>query len=218
MGELRILIADDHDLVRRGIRSLFRTRPKWKITDEAANNLEAVEKAERSKPDVILLDINMPGVSATEAVRRIRSVSPASAIIILTMDESPQTMKLLLNEDINGYVFKSDFDGDLVTAVELAGERRRFFTSKVSQTMYEALAGQRVRDTDGDHESPRLTPRQQEVIHLLAAGKSNKEVAVALGIGTRTAEAHRGHVMAKLGLKTFSDLVRYAVREHLIEP
>jgi DNA-binding NarL/FixJ family response regulator len=218
MRPLRILVADDHDLVRRGIRSLFQARPNWKIVGEAVTNPEAVEKAKRSGPDVILLDVNMPGLSPIEAVRRLRSASPSSAILILTMDESAQTMRLLLNEEIRGYVFKSDFDGDLVKAVEEVGERRRFFTSKACQTMYEALGGQSTRHPGGDRAVSWLTPRQHEVIRLVAAGKSNKEVAQALGIGTRTAEAHRAHVMAKLGFKTFSELVRYAVREHIIEP
>jgi len=218
MSELRILVADDHDLVRRGIRGLFQGRPDWMISDEAVTNIEAVEKAERSRPDVILLDVNMPGLSPTEVIRRIRRVSPSSAIVILTMDESAQTMRLLLNEEINGYVFKSDFDGDLITAVEEAGGRRRFFTSRVCQTMYEALGGQRIRRAHSGRAVTPLSARQQEVIRLLADGKSNKEVAQALGIGTRTAEAHRAHIMAKLGVKTLSELVRYAVRERLIEP
>jgi DNA-binding NarL/FixJ family response regulator len=214
MKTLRILIADDHDLIRRGVRGLFQSRSDWKICGEAATSVDAVSKAGRFKPDVILLDVNMPGLLTTEAVRRIRAVSPDSEIIILTLDETPQTMRLLFNEEICGYVFKSDFDAELITAVEEAARHHRFFTSKVSQTMFSALAEGRSRSASLG--TP-LTPRQADVVRLLAEGKSNKEVADALGIRERTAEAHRAHIMAKLGFKSFSELVRYAVREQIIK-
>ncbi|PYV21407.1 MAG: DNA-binding response regulator [Acidobacteria bacterium] len=217
MNKLRILVADDHGLVRRGIRTLFQSRPQWEVCGEAATGLEAVEKTSQLKPDVVVLDINMPGLPGPEAVRRLRQASPASEVVVLTMDESPQMMRRMFEEDIRAYVFKSDFDTDLLDAVESTAHHRRFFTSRVSEAMYEELVTGRA-ETLPDRLPPRrLTARQAQVVRLLAQGKSNKEVGVALGIGERTAETHRSHIMRKLGLRSFSELVRFALRERIVD-
>jgi DNA-binding NarL/FixJ family response regulator len=214
MKKLRILVADDHDVVRRGIQAIFQARSDWEICAEAVTGQEAVEKSSRLQPDVVILDLNMPGLPGAEIAREIRRRSPSSEIVVLTMDESPGTMAALFRQDVRGYVFKSDLDSDLVAAVEAAARHQRFFTSKVAQAMYQQLTKGPVTPKDERMRS-RLTPRQEEIVGLLVDGKSNREVGMTLGISERTVEAHRAHIMARLGMKSFSELVRYAVREGL---
>jgi DNA-binding NarL/FixJ family response regulator len=214
MKKLRILVADDHDVVRRGIQAIFQARSDWEICAEAVTGQEAVEKTSRLQPDVVILDLNMPGLPGAEIAREIRRRSPLSEIVVLTMDESPGTMAALFRQDVRGYVFKSDLDSDLVAAVEAAARHQRFFTSKVAQAMYQQLTKGPVTGKEERMRS-RLTPRQEEIVGLLTDGKSNREVGMTLGISERTVEAHRAHIMARLGMKSFSELVRYAVREGL---
>ena len=216
-SKLRVLVADDHDLIRRGVRQLFRAEPGWEICGEATSGDDAVEKAGRLRPDVVVLDVSMPGMPAPDAVRRIRELSPKSEVVVLTMDESPQTMTQMFREEGRGYVFKSDLDGDLLAAVAAAARHQRFFTSRVSQKMYQEMVKGRARPAASLLRGSPLTGRQAEVVRLLAQGKSNKETSSALGITERTVEAHRANIMRKLGMHSFSELVRYAIRHKLIE-
>jgi DNA-binding NarL/FixJ family response regulator len=209
---VRILVADDHDVVRRGVRSLLEIRPGWKVCAEAASGREAIAKTRQLKPDVVVLDANLPDCSGAEVLREIRQSLPETEVLILTMDQSPSLMRELLRAGARGYVFKSDVGSDLVTAVEALSHHRQFFTSEVSQTIYQDYFSGRA-DTGG---SEGLTGRQQEVVRLLAEGKTNKEVASALRISVKTAEKHRSNIMTRLKLKSFSELVRYAVREGII--
>jgi DNA-binding NarL/FixJ family response regulator len=151
-----------------------------------------------------------------EVTREIVKQVPGTEVLILTMDESPQLMRDLLEAGARGYVFKSDFDRDLVDAVTAVSQRHPYFTSKVSQMMLEDFQ-RRKTGVDRRAGSTRLTPRQSEIIRLLADGKTNKEVAVALCISVKTAESHRASIMRKLGLRTFSQLVRYAVDEKMVD-
>jgi DNA-binding NarL/FixJ family response regulator len=215
MKKLRILVADDHDVVRRGIRALLDGRADWEICGEAVTAQETVEKCSRLVPDVVVLDVNMPGVPGAEVAREMRRRSPLSEIVVLTMDESPGTMAAMFRQDVRGYVLKSDLDTDLLAAVESAAKHQRFFTSKVSQMMYQQISKGSVGGMKEARSSSRLTGRQQEVVRLLAEGKSNREVGMSLGISERTVEAHRAHTMARLGMKSFSELLRYALREGL---
>jgi DNA-binding NarL/FixJ family response regulator len=215
MKKLRILVADDHDVVRRGIRALLDGRADWEICGEAVTAQEAIEKSGSLVPDVVVLDVNMPGVPGAEVAREMRRRSPSSKIVVLTMDESASTMAAMFRQDVRGYVFKSDLDTDLLAAVESAAKQQRFFTSKVSQMMYQHITKGPIGGTKEARNSSGLTGRQQEVVRLLAEGKSNREVGMTLGISERTVEAHRAHIMARLGMKSFSELVRYALREGL---
>jgi DNA-binding NarL/FixJ family response regulator len=217
MKKLRILVADDHDVVRRGIRALLQGPNDWEICGEAVTGQEVVEKCSRLGPDVVVLDVNMPGLPGAEVAREIRRRSPLSEIVVLTMDESPGTMAAMFRQGIRCYVFKSDLDSDLLTAVEAAAKHQRFFTSKVSQMMYQQITrGLPARAKDQPSTS-KLTARQQDVVRLLVDGKSNREVGMTLGISERTVEAHRAHIMARLGMKSFSELVRYALREGVVK-
>ena len=215
MKTVRILIADDHDIVRRGIRALFRDQPGWEVCGEAVTGKDAVDKAKRLKPDIVILDANMPEISGIDATREIRREAPHAEVLILTMDEAPQLMRNLLRAGALGYVFKSDFDRDLVDAVTALSQHQPYFTSKVSQMMLEDYQKSQIA-LRRRSESP-LTSRQWEVVRLLAEGKTNKEVADALGISVKTAETHRAVVMRKMGFHSFSELVRYAVSQRIVD-
>jgi DNA-binding NarL/FixJ family response regulator len=210
--KLRILVADDHDVVRRGLRVLLEGQPGWEVCGEAVTGREALDRVQRLKPDVVVLDVNLPELSGLEVAREVIRSSLQTEVLILTMDESPQMMRDLLRAGVRGYVFKSDLGGDLLHAVEALGKHQHFFTSKVAEMMYQDYVKS---PPAGAGES--LTARQHEVIKLLALGKTNKEVASALGISVKTAEAHRKNIMSRLKLKAFSELVRYAVRQGIIE-
>lgn len=215
--KLRILVADDHDVVRRGIRALLQSRPDWEICGEAVTGEEVVEKCIRLAPDVVVLDVNMPGPPGADVARDIRKRSPSTEVVVLTMDESPATMAAMFRQAVRGYVFKSDLDIDLLAAVDAAARHQRFFTSKVSQMMYQQMTRGGSLHAAEEPVAPELTARQRDVLRLLADGKSNREVGRQLGISERTVEAHRAHIMARLGLASFSELVRYALREGFVK-
>jgi DNA-binding NarL/FixJ family response regulator len=213
---MRILVADDHEIVRRGLRALLANRPEWQICDEATEGREAVEKARQSQPDVVILDIGMPGLNGLEAARQIRKVSPRSEVLILTMHESEQVVQEVLAAGARGYVLKSDAGRDLVAALEALSRHKTFFTPSVTEMVLKTYLGG---GGEGEvAESSALTPREREVIQLLAEGKGNKEVADILGISVRTAETHRTNIMRKLDCHSLSDLVRYAIRNNIISP
>jgi DNA-binding NarL/FixJ family response regulator len=213
---LRILVADDHEVVRRGVCALLEAHPDWRICAEAAEGREAVEKATLLRPDVVILDVGMPGLNGLEAARRIREASPPSEVLILTMHESEQIIREVVTVGARGYVLKSDAGRDLVKAVEAISQHKPFFTSRVAEVVSHAHPDERPPGQQGDLSM--LTHREREVTQLLAEGKSNKEVASVLGISVRTAETHRTNIMRKLGCQSFSDLVRYALRNGLILP
>ncbi len=214
MTALRILVADDHEVVRRGVRVLLEAHPGWQICDEAVEGRDAVEKAGRLRPEVVILDIGMPLLNGLEAARQIRKVSPESEVLILTMHESEQVIREVLAAGARGYVLKSDAGRSLVKAVEALSRHKTFFTSSVAEFVLQSFL-----DGQGKTREPSpLTQREREVIQLLAEGKGNKEVANTLGIGVRTAETHRTNIMRKLDCHSFSDLVRYAIRNSIITP
>ena len=213
---LRILIADDHDIVRRGIRSLIEARPEWKICDEAHSGREAVTKAEEKKPDIVILDISMPELNGLEAARRIKKVSPNSEILILSVHYSDQLIKEILDVGVRGFIVKSDSDRDLVVAVETLANHKPFFTSMATEVMLTNFQRPNAAAPTGMRAS-RLTSREREIVQLLSEGKSSKEVASSLGISVKTAETHRANIMRKLEIHSVSELVRYAVRNQIIE-
>ena len=214
MKTVRILIVDDHSVVRRGVRAMLAQNRRWKICGEAAGGDEAVEKAKRLRPDIVVMDITMDNVSGLEATRQILRASTHSRILILTMHESEQVVAEVLKAGAHGYVLKSDADRDLLAGIQALAQGGTFFTSKVARMVVDGYLESRSRTAD----SQTLSPRQREVLRLLAAGKANKEVAFELGISSKTIEVHRRDIMQKLGFTSFSDLVRYAVRERIIEP
>ena len=213
---VRILIADDHEVVRRGVRVLLEAHAGWEICAEVVDGREAVEKARKLQPDIVILDIGMPALNGFEATRLIRDASPASQVLILTMHESEQVVREVLAAGARGYVLKSDAGRDLVTAVEALLRNRTFFTSSVAEVVLKRSLDGGWTDEAGDDAT--LTRREREVLQLVAEGKASKEVANILGISVRTAETHRAHIMQKLDCHSVSDLVRYAIRNRIITP
>lgn len=208
---VRILVADDHGVVRKGLRALLESRRGWKICGEAANGREAVEQAKRLKPDVAILDIGMPGLNGVEATRQIRKVSPKTEILILSAHGSEKLALEVLDAGARGYVVKEEADESLMVAVDALLRHVPYLTSAVAKLMA-------PEKRDGHSKSPkgRLTPREREIVQLLAEGKTNKEVAVVLGISAKTVETHRANIMLKLNLHSITDLVHYAIRNKMI--
>ena len=215
MSHVRILIADDHEVVRKGLRSLLESQPGIEVIGEATNGREAVEKAAAAKPDVVVLDVGMPELNGLEATRRIVKAAPRTEVLILTVHETEEVIREVLRAGARGYVLKSDAGRLLLAAVEAVAAHKPFFTSRVSELV---LAG--FLSGDGRNESAEqpesLTPREREVLQLLAEGRTNKEVAAALGIGLKTVETHRMNLMNKLGLHSVVELVRYAIRNGIV--
>ena len=216
MAKVRILIADDHGIVRRGLRSLMESQPDWEVCAEAANGREAVEQVKRLRPDVVVLDITMPELNGLEATRQIVKEVPRTEVLILTMDRSEEVAQQVLRAGARGYVLKSDANSKLVDAVATLSEHKPYLTPAVAEFVLESYTGGAQQNQDSSEH--RLTAREREIVQLLAEGKSNKEVAAALGIAVKTAEAHRANIMRKLNLRSLGELVRYAIRNKMVQP
>ena len=217
MTTTRILLADDHEVVRQGLRVLLEAQPGWEVVGEAENGREAVEKVRALKPDVVVLDITMPELNGLEATRQILKAAPQTEVLILTMHESEQVAREVLSAGARGYLLKSDAGRDLVSAVDALRHRRPFFTPRISQMVLEGyLRGPSISEGAGPKRDL-LTPREREIVQLLAEGKSTKEVAVALNLSVKTAETHRSNIMRKLNLHSISELVLYAVRNNIVQ-
>jgi DNA-binding NarL/FixJ family response regulator len=212
---LRILVADDHELVRRGIRGLLRARRGWTVVGEAMNGLEAVEKANRLKPDVAILDISMPDLGGLQATRRIRESVPTTQVVVLTMHESDQMVRRVLDAGALGYVLKSDLATHLVKAVKSVSGGKLFLSPRVSDIVLKAFLTTGNQSEPTEHSQARPTLREVEIIRFLAQGKANKEIAAELGITIRTAETHRARIMLKLGLHSLAELIHYAIRHKI---
>jgi DNA-binding NarL/FixJ family response regulator len=219
MGNLRLLVADDHDVVRKGVRKLLEEQPGWEVVAEAADGRDAVEKAKLVQPDVTILDLSMPELNGLEAAREILK-SVQTKVLILTMHDSDPLIRQTLEAGARGYLLKSDAGRDLVSAVDAVRRNKTFFTPKVAQMVLEGYLGRptTANEDDSRHKSGlRLTERQKQILQLLAEGKSSKEVAVTLNISVKTAETHRANIMRRLDCHSVTELVRYAIRNHIIE-
>jgi DNA-binding NarL/FixJ family response regulator len=216
MKKLRILIADDHGLVRRGARAVLHSRPGWRVVGEATNGREAVQKAIELKPDVAVVDIGMPELDGVEVTRQIREAVPNTKVLVLTMHESDQMISRALDAGACGYLLKSDLTDSFPKAVKAIAEGKRFLTPKVSEIVLKGFLMTRSRQQEGQRGGTRTTPREIEIIRLLAEGKSNKEIASQLGIAVRTVETHRAKIMLKLGLHSLAELIHYAMRHGII--
>jgi DNA-binding NarL/FixJ family response regulator len=210
--KLRILIADDHALVRQGAKVVLEARPGWRVVGEASNGREAVQKAIELKPDVVVVDISMPELDGVEVARQIREGVPSTKVLVLTMHESDQMVKRALDAGALGYILKSDLTECLARAVKAVSQGKRFLTPKVSEIVLDGFLKPRSQLQQGERADVRPTPRESEIIRLLAEGKANKEIASQLGITVRTVETHRAKIMLKLGLHSLAELIHYAMR------
>jgi DNA-binding NarL/FixJ family response regulator len=214
---LRIVVVDDHAVVRRGVRALLESQQGWEVSGEATTGREGVELVMRLRPHVVVMDLSLPGLTGLEATRQIVKESPDTEVLILTMHHSEQLAREVLQAGARGYVLKSDADQSLIAAVDSLRQHKPFLTSKVTEFVLEGYM--RASGSAGDGAAMAVvTPREREIIQLIAEGNSSKETASTLGVSVKTIEAHRANIMKKLRLRSISDLVRYAIRNKLVEP
>ena len=211
---LRILIVDDHAVVRRGVRSLLESHEGWEVCGEATTGRDAVEQCRQLRPDVVVMDLSLPGLNGLDATRQILKDAPDTEVLVLTMHHSEELARDVLQAGARGYVLKSDADENLITAVDSLRQHKPFLTSTVTEFVLDGY----VRRGDAAQEDPALTAREREIIQLVAEGQSNKAAATTLGISVKTIEAHRANIMRKLHLHSVSDLVRYAIRNKIVTP
>jgi DNA-binding NarL/FixJ family response regulator len=215
MPAVSLLIADDHEVVRRGLCALIAEQSGWRVVAEAKDGSDAVIRANRFKPDVAILDISMPLLNGLEATMQIAKVSPGTRILILTVNDPDQLVRKAILAGARGYVLKTDASRDLIAAVKALLANKTFFTAKAAQIVMDGYLGKGPKASG--EESAQVTGREREVVRLLAEGKSNKEVATILGISTKTVDTHRLNLMRKLNCHSVTELVHYAIRAHIVE-
>lgn len=207
---IRVLLADDHTVVRRGFRLILAQHPDIEVVGEAANGAEAVELAHKLAPDVVVLDIAMPVLNGVEATRRIRQQSPECNVLVLSMHKDAAYVRETLRVGAKGYLLKDSVDGDLVTAVRAVARGEGFLSPAVSATV---LADYQEHVTDP---LDSISPRERQLLQMLAEGKTSKDIAVELKISVYTVDAHRSRIMKKLQLRGIGDLIRFALQRGLI--
>lgn len=215
MKKTRILIADDHGVVRKGLRFLLASEPSMEVVAEASNGREAIELAEKHEPDIAILDIAMPLLSGTEAAAQITRKQPRTGVIILSMHSDEEFVLRALSCGAKGYLLKDSAESDLVRAVETVAVGRPFFSPAITQMLLDDYM-RRLQRSGSEDTYDLLTEREKEVLHLLAQGKTNKEAAVVMNVGVSTVETHRTNLMQKLNLHNTAEIVLYAVRKRLI--
>ena len=215
MKQIRILLADDHNVVRRGLRLLLESQPDLCVVGEAADGRQAVEQAEASVPDVVVLDVAMPNLSGIEAAQRILALNPQIAIVVLSMHSDEGYVLRALKSGAKGYLLKDSAEGDLIEAIRAVHAGKTFFSPEISKMLVEDYVREiRARGVEDSYEL--LTSREREILQLLAEGKANKEVATMLNLSLYTVETHRRNLQDKLNLHSFAELILYAVRKRII--
>ncbi len=211
---MRIFLADNQDVLRRGLRVLLSEHPKWSVCGEAKNGPEALARILELKPDIVIVDLDLPGLNGIHATRRIKETLPETEVLFFTTHQEDPVIAQALRAGARAYVLKTDSEEKLIEAVETLSRHVPFFGARASEMLLNKL----LNKTAESEEVQILTDRESEVVQLLSDGKSNKEVASVLSISVKTVETHRAAVMRKLGLKSITELVRYAIRNKLIEP
>ena len=215
MNNVRVLVADDHEVVLEGVRALLAREPGLEVCGVASNGREAVASATRTKPDVVVLDMTMPDLDGLSAIRQIKRALPKTEVVVYSAHSSEAVIEGAFDAGAKSYIGKGDAGRVLIDAIRSAAEHKPFFTPEISQLLFGKFL-----DADGlraGAPEQKLTPREREVVRLLAQSSSNKEIAAALGISVRTAETHRATLMRKLGINSLAGLVRYAIRNNIIE-
>ncbi|MEA3188640.1 MAG: hypothetical protein QOD99_2470 [Chthoniobacter sp.] len=215
MATLRILLADDHEIVREGVRRLIERTPGWEVCGEAGDGRTAVALAAELRPQIVILDMAMPGLNGLEATRQIRRAQPDTEVLIFTGQENDKIVHAVFEAGARSYILKSDISAQLAGAIESLSRHKPYLTNQISEIIFSRyIEGASAEAKSGE----RLTPRERELVQLLAEGKSNKDAAGQLGISIKTVETHRAAIMRKLEMESFADLVRYAMRNKIIEP
>jgi DNA-binding NarL/FixJ family response regulator len=209
---VRVLIADDHEVVRSGLRRILEAQPNWEVVAEAGDGKEAIDKAIETRPDVAVLDYSLPLANGIEVTRQIRARNPKTEILIFTMHDNETLVQELLKAGARGYLLKSDAKRHLIGAIESLVAHKPFFTAKVSETLLESFLERPSKQRST------LTNRERGVVQLIAEGYTNKQIAYLLNISLKTVETHRAAVMRKLNLSSSAALVRYAIRNKIVEP
>jgi len=212
---IRILLADDHTVVREGMRALLERQPDMAVVAEAADGRESVQLAEEHSPDVVVMDVAMPGMNGIEATRRILASCPRTSVVILSMHQDESYVLRSLKAGAKGYLLKDSPQADVIAAIRAVSQGRSFLSRKISRMLQEDYV-QELESLGLEDSYDLLTDREREILQLLAEGRANKEVASLLNIGLTTVETHRGHILQKLGLHSIPDLILYAVRKRLI--
>jgi two-component system response regulator NreC len=212
---IRILLADDHNVIRGGLRMLLESQPEFAVVAEAADGVAAVEQAVATQPDVVVLDVAMPRLAGTDAAERIAGEVPSAAIVILSMHADESYVMRALKAGARGYLLKDSAEGDLIGAIKAVSQGKAFFSPEVSRMLAEDYVRE-IRARGAQDSYDLLTPREREVLHLLAEGKSNKDIATLLSLSLYTVETHRRNIQEKLNLHSLAELILYAVRKGLI--
>jgi DNA-binding NarL/FixJ family response regulator len=210
---LRILIADDHDIVRKGVRDVVESHPGWEVCGEAANGQQTLELAHRERPDVVILDVSLPIMNGLAVTRRLRQETPESRVLLFTMHDDDETVSGGLAAGARGYILKTDSERHLEAAISALGANRPYFSPFVSELLLEAAVTERKRSR-----LESFTVRELEVVQLIAEGNSNKQIARLLGISIKTVESHRAAAMRKAGARTAAEIVRFAIKHNQIQP
>ncbi len=217
MSSVRILIADDHEVVRRGLKSILETQPGWQVVGEASTGRAAVEEAARLKPDIAVIDITMPELNGLDTTRQLLRENANLRVLVLTMHESEELVREVFLAGGRGYLLKTDAGRELIAAVEAVQKGRPFISPGVSEIVLQGYLGAVANQREGADPGTRLTAREREIVQLLAEGKSNLDIAQSLHISVKTVETHRSNAMEKLGLHSLGEVVRWALRNHLID-
>jgi two-component system response regulator NreC len=215
---LRILIADDHDVMRQGTRSVVERQPDWEVCGVASNGRDAVAQATDLKPDIVIMDMTMPELNGIDAAVQIKRRLPRTEILIFTAHESDDLIRDAFQAGVKSFILKSEAHQLLVEAIESLAQHKPFFTARVSEILFSKVLQRAEGLRETTEPGKRLSAREREIVQLIAEGKSNKEVAETLGISVRTAETHRASILKKLHLASVASLVRYAIRNNIIEP
>lgn len=209
---MRVMLVDDHEVVRAGLRSIIETAPDWTICAEASDGSEALRIAAEARPDAAVLDISMPGVSGIDVIIQLRKLLPKLEILVLTMHDSERIVAQALRAGARGYLLKSEGGEKLIEALTSLSRHETYFSSTVSETLLKSYLNS---ESDGEHEQ--LTPRERQIVKLVAEGNSNKRIAMVLKVSIKTVETHRSAAMRKIGAKSSADLALYAARNELVQ-
>jgi DNA-binding NarL/FixJ family response regulator len=216
MSHFRILVADDHDIVRQGIKAVLQTRAEWRVCGEARDGRQAVTLARQLKPDMVVMDISMPNLNGLEATREILEHDAEQKVVVMTIMDTEQVVRAALESGARGFVLKSDAARDLVAAIEALQQKGTFFTPRVAQMILHGF----LKPGEGSSQIPpqptSLTRKERHIVQLLAEGKSTKEVATILNLSVHTVETHRANILRKLKLHSIVELVRYAVQNNIV--